>query len=333
MRRFSSFRALVASLLVVTMVGSFTGLLGASGTGILITSPKAGARVSGAVDVQASIKVDADISYVILGVDDDRPYASNSAPYSFELDTRTLTDGPHRLYVEVYDRYGLVGSSKTLTVYVRNGSSAAVEAEEPAEPTRVAARPAANPPARIAARPDAAARTAASAATVERSALVSPAASSRGPLAAPVVATPAVTTALLQPAPARTGVRGHTVVLNGRPVAFDVAPYIQSERLHVGFRAMMETMGAEVSWSAETRTAKGVRGALRVEVPIGERFARVNGRKIATATPAVIRNGRTMMHVRLLASATGLAVHWDSETQTASVRATTLAIAQHRPLE
>ena len=95
----------LACCLVLAMVVSVSGLLGATGTSISITSPIAGASVKGTITVQASVRTDDRISYVILGVDQDRPQSSNSAPFSFALDTRELTDGPHRLYVEAYDRY------------------------------------------------------------------------------------------------------------------------------------------------------------------------------------------------------------------------------------
>jgi hypothetical protein len=122
-------------------------------------------------------------------------------------------------------------------------------------------------------------------------------------------------------------------VLNGRAVAFDVDPYIAEGRLHVGFRAMMESMGAEVTWSPKTRTAKSVKGATRVEVPIGKRFARVNGREVGTDARAAIKDGRTMVPVRLFASAAGSDVDWDGATRTATLRTKQHAIAKSQPAE
>jgi hypothetical protein len=358
MRRPKRFRAPVAGLLVLALVASLTGLLGASGTTIRITSPQSGARVSDVVPIRASVATDVKIAYVILVVDEDRPFSSNSAPYGFDLDTRELTDGPHRLSVEVYDRYGLVGSSRAITIYTNNRSSSAVQVKKAAEATRLATKPAAKPPVRTAAETTtkASPRAVASAAAADTRALASPAASSRGPLPAPThtAAKPATAAARpsipesgttiavasgtlsgvpARPAPARTGVRGHTVVLNGRTVAFDVAPYIAKNRLHVGFRAVMESIGAEVSWTPATRTAKGVTSALTVEVPIGKQVARVNGIEVDASAPAVIRKGRTMVPVRLLASATGSAVHWNAATRTASLSTKTRTIAEHRPAE
>ena len=73
MRRSKLSHSLVAGVLVLAMAASITGLMGAPGVTITIASPKAGARVSGVVDIQASIRASTDITYVLFGVDGDRP--------------------------------------------------------------------------------------------------------------------------------------------------------------------------------------------------------------------------------------------------------------------
>jgi len=78
MRRSKRSYSLLAGILAVAMVVSVTGLFGASGTTVRITSPASGARVSGSVDIQVSIKTTADVSYVLFGIDGTRPYSTNS---------------------------------------------------------------------------------------------------------------------------------------------------------------------------------------------------------------------------------------------------------------
>jgi len=355
MRRSTWSQAVVAGVLVVAMVMSVTGLLGSPGARIRITSPAAGARVSGVVDIRAAISDSASLSYVILGVDDERPCSTNSSPYVFPLDTRELADGPHRIFIEAYDRYGLVGSSKVITVYVQNGPPSPAPASKPSAP-RVAARPAAHSPTRVAAGPkmDSRARTVSAPATVESAARVSPPMAARGPLPEParIAAEPDLSAARpgalalkasggvpagplsetpRMPARPITTPRGHTVVLNGRPVSFDVAPYIADGRMQAGFRAMFESVGAAVSWHANSRTAHSLREGLRVRVSIGQRSAKVNGRHVEMAVPAVIQQGRTMVPVRFFAEATGSIVYWDSETRIASVRTSAVTVAERTP--
>jgi hypothetical protein len=354
MRHASRTRPVIAGVLVLAMVLAVTGLLGAAGAAVRLTSPKSGAKVSGVITVQASVKADAKVSYVILAVDDDRPQSSNSAPYSFELDTRALSDGAHRIFVEAYDKYGLVGSSAVITIYVRNNTSSAQQVRKPAE-TRIAARPAAPtktaqapaaPPARSAAPAEGLARAqvAAAPATGEKAASLSPMMSARGPVSAPTHAASEVEIAASYPSSIaassdRAGVaaapvgsrppvpqmaapalRAHTVVLNGRPVLFDVSPRLANGRLEAGFRSMFESQGAKVTWHPETRTARSVSGALTVEVPIGQTVARVNGAPVEMGSQASIIQGRTMVPVRFFASVVGAGLYWDSETRTALVQ-------------
>lgn len=345
MRRARASRAPVAVALVAAMVLSITGLLGAPSAKVTVTSPAAGARVSGTVDVRASITGGSGLSYVILGVDDQRPQSSNSAPFAFELDTRTLSDGPHRVFVEAYDRYGLIGTSSAITIHVKNGTAPPVRVET-APKTQVAKAP--TPPSRSSAANSSRPQVESAAQATTEAAETSPMVAGRGPTPAPVrsaadstlavagddnpaatggraVASAPVGSAPPQPSPRQ--VRGHTVVLNGRAVEFDVAPFIVDNRMQAGFRALFESNGARVSWISEHRTARSVQPGLLVEVPVGSRIALVNGQQVEMNTAAMIEKGRTVIPVRFFADATGSIVRWDSSTQTASVESKSRAIA------
>jgi hypothetical protein len=353
MRRSKRSHSLLAGILAVAMVVSITGLFGASGTTVSITSPASGARVTGPVDIQVSVKTTADVSYILFGIDGTRPSSTNSAPYVFELDSRTLTDGPHKVFAEAYARHGMIGASKPITIYVKNGSASAVPLETQKPATQVVEQPKPRTAPRVATAPATkeSPKTVADAAAAQRDASASAAVPGRGPRPEPArtAAQPAASAARPM-APASQTVarapgepvaavpslpdrpvdrtRGHTVMLNGRPVAFDVAPVITNGRMRVGFRAMFEQVGGAVSWVPETRTAKSVQPALEVEVPIGRRVAKVNGRDADLGMPAVIRSGRTIVPLRFFAETTGSALNWSPETRTASVWERAVAIAE-----
>ena len=353
MRRSKRSHSLLAGILAVAMAVSITGLFGASGTTVSITSPASGARVTGPVDIQVSIKTTADVSYVLFGIDGTRPSSTNSAPYVFELDSRTLADGPHQVFAEAYDRHGMIGSSKPITIHVKNGSASAVPLETQAPATRVAKQPKTQAAPRVATAraTQESPKTVADAAAAQRDASASAAVPGRGPRPEPArtAAQPAASAARPM-APASQTVasapsdlvaavpslpdrpldrtRGHTVMLNGRPVAFDVEPVIANGRMRVGFRSMFEQVGGAVSWVPESRTAKSVQPSLDVEVSIGRRVAKVNGRDADLGMPAVIRSGRTIVPLRFFAETTGSALNWSPETRTASVWERAVAIAE-----
>ncbi len=302
MRRSHRVHGFVASALILALVASVSGLFGAAGGALVtIAAPADGARVSGVIEVKASVKDAQGLSYVIFGVNDDRPISTNRAPFTWELDTRTLPDGPHRLFCEAYDSYGMIGSSRAITIHVNNGSAADAPAPAPVVSP--------GPPGRVAAAP----------------AVAAPAAA-RGPVAEPVAVAAGVAPAS---SPART--RGHTVVVNGRPVSFDVAPSIRENRIQVSFRALLEEMGATVTWLAQERTARGVAGPVTIEVAAGSRTALVNGHTQDMGLPSFVEQARLMVPLRFLGDATGSQVAWDGEACIASLSAPPRAIAKHTP--
>ena len=130
----------------------------------------------------------------------------------------------------------------------------------------------------------------------------------------------------------RGTVRSHTVVLNGQAVEFDVAPQIINARRHVASRSMFESEGSKGTWDARSKTAMSVKGALEVQVPIGTRIARVNGRDVDMGAAASITKGRTIIPVRFFGEAVGANVSWDAATQTAMLRTAERTIAE-RPHE
>ena len=125
--------------------------------------------------------------------------------------------------------------------------------------------------------------------------------------------------------------RSHTVVLNGRAVEFDVAPKVVGGRMRVAFRSVFESDGGKVTWDARSKTAKSIKGALEVQVPIGTRIARVNGRDVDMGSAASITKGRTIIPVRFFGETVGANVSWDAATQTAMLRTPERTIAERLP--
>jgi len=390
MRRVSTSRAFVAGVVMLAMLLSMTVLFGARGSLAKITSPSAKAKVQGLVEVRAEVN-SPNVGYVILVVDGDRPGSTNALPASFQLDTRELADGPHKVSVEVYDGFGMIGASKAITIYVKNGAGPLVTAKQPAR-TRVAAKPvppatrvtaanvgpramaAAEPvgmgkaqaagavsmppmsPARSVAgsAPMGAAKTVAAAEGGRVDSATAPTMLGRGPTPEPTrtfaqrpllarragvaeagaQAVAAGTRTSLPPGiqmarATPAAYRGHTIMMDGRPVAFDVAPVLKDGRIHGGFRALFGRTGASVTWMPRTRTARSVSEALTVEVPAGSRVARVNGKGVNMGAKAELRDGRTIVPVRFFAQATGSVLAWDRATGIAHLRTPARALAKN----
>ncbi len=85
-----------------------------------ITSPPAGATVSGTVQVTAAAGDDTGVTSVTFLADGAVVGTDTTAPYAVGLDTTTLGDGPHVLRVQARDAAGNLGSSPDVPVTVDN---------------------------------------------------------------------------------------------------------------------------------------------------------------------------------------------------------------------
>ncbi|HZD97329.1 MAG TPA: Ig-like domain-containing protein, partial [Micromonosporaceae bacterium] len=85
--------------------------------------PADGATVSGTVEVDSTASDDVGVRKVELYVDGALAGTDTAAPYSFSVDTTTLGDGPHWLFVRAYDAAGNYGTDGVTSVTVANGTS------------------------------------------------------------------------------------------------------------------------------------------------------------------------------------------------------------------
>src|ERR1044071_2293810 len=77
------------------------------------------------------------------------------------------------------------------------------------------------------------------------------------------------------------------VLVNGDPVRFEnTGPREIGGRLMVPLRGVLEKTGAYVDWTQSTQTVSASRGDLNLELVIGSRDAKVNGRNVRMEVPA-----------------------------------------------
>ena len=92
------------------------------------------------------------------------------------------------------------------------------------------------------------------------------------------------------------------------------------QRTFLPFRTLLEAMGAQVDYDAQTATVTAQRGGVRVSMVLGEKQATVveNGqtRTLEMDAAAYAKNNRTYIPVRFAAEALGCSVGWDQQNQT-----------------
>lgn len=104
------------------------------------------------------------------------------------------------------------------------------------------------------------------------------------------------------------------VIVNGKPIVTDKCAEVKDGCTMVPMRSIFEALGAEVSWNDETETATGERDGKKCSFKIGDDKLYINGEEKTLLAPAVLENGRTLVHVRAIAEALGADVLWNGET-------------------
>lgn len=105
--------------------------------------------------------------------------------------------------------------------------------------------------------------------------------------------------------------------VNGKPKAIDAqgtVPLLKNGRTLVPIRAIVESMGGEVSWDDYLRCVTITCGGDTVKIYIGTNYAFVNGEITKLDVPPELIGGRTMVPVRFVAENLNATVEWDETT-------------------
>lgn len=114
-----------------------------------------------------------------------------------------------------------------------------------------------------------------------------------------------------------------TATLNGENVECDAAPIIRNGRTMLPIRFIAEALGADVSWTEQTKTVSVKKFNFSISLFVGGFSAEVtkNGRveKVELDSPSFIENGRTYLPVRFVSENLGAKVDWNGDTQTVTI--------------
>ena len=117
------------------------------------------------------------------------------------------------------------------------------------------------------------------------------------------------------------------VFYNDEIINFDVEPLIENGRTLVPLRAIFETMGCAVYYSA--KDGKQIVSARRANdnliLTIGENKMYFNGKEIELDVPAKIKDSRTLVPLRAISEAFECEVHWYGDTKTIRIYSPTNA--------
>jgi|GEM_PF-236888 len=112
---------------------------------------------------------------------------------------------------------------------------------------------------------------------------------------------------------AKLKIGSKTLKVNDSNISLDVAPFVWQGKTYVSLRALAEAVGAEVKWDAQTETIWVINGDDKITFWVGEDFADVNGNKVNIGAKVFIRDGRTQIPLRWIASLLEWKVDWNHQ--------------------
>jgi hypothetical protein len=107
-----------------------------------------------------------------------------------------------------------------------------------------------------------------------------------------------------------------SIVLDGKPMKFEVPPVVENGRTLVPLRAIFEALGATVKWDESTQTITAVKGNTVIKMTIGNTTAYTGNRPVILDVPGKLVDGRTLVPLRFVGESLGAQVQYDSDTET-----------------
>lgn len=108
-------------------------------------------------------------------------------------------------------------------------------------------------------------------------------------------------------------------LVDGRTVGLSVPPVIENGRTMVPVRFIGENFGASFTWDEKTSKVTYNLAELTIELVIGKKTAKVNGRNVSMDVPPYIKDGRTMVPLRFVGEHMEASFAWDEKTRTVTI--------------
>ena len=110
------------------------------------------------------------------------------------------------------------------------------------------------------------------------------------------------------------------IILNGQPLYFNEAPYIEQGTTMVPMRAVFEALGAEVQYDSQTKMITAIKDGINIELWIGASIASVNG--ISEQLPVVVtnKNESAMVPLRFVSESLGASIDWNDDARIITIK-------------
>jgi len=110
------------------------------------------------------------------------------------------------------------------------------------------------------------------------------------------------------------------IKINGSYLFCDSAPYISEDISFAPIRAVAEAVGADVSWDGGNLCAEVKSEGKRIRLYTDKDYITVDGNRAQSGVGLHIKEGRTMVPVRLLSELLGADVSWDNTYRNVDIK-------------
>ncbi|MBM3497262.1 MAG: hypothetical protein FJX74_01205 [Armatimonadetes bacterium] len=125
--------------------------------------------------------------------------------------------------------------------------------------------------------------------------------------------------------PASAAIAAVAIFLNGNQVMLPTAAIQRGGTVMVPVKGVFDRLGADVQWAGREKTVTIVAQEMRLEFTVGSDEATLNGERIALGAAPEIRDGNTLVPLRLVATALGADIAWDQQHRRVYVQAVSRA--------
>ena len=108
--------------------------------------------------------------------------------------------------------------------------------------------------------------------------------------------------------------------INGEAHALDQPAVIVNGSTLVPLRFVTDALGGQIGWNNTEKRVTVLNRKQLIDMWIGQNEMTINGKRYDASVKPEIRNGRTMVPLRLISESFGWEVHWDNKTKTVRLR-------------
>ncbi|GGF91611.1 stalk domain-containing protein [Paenibacillus abyssi] len=109
-------------------------------------------------------------------------------------------------------------------------------------------------------------------------------------------------------------------LIDGQAVRLDVAPIVLRGTTYLPLKFVADAIKGQVAWDNTAKRATFIRGNKMIDLWLGQKDIVVNGTRLSTEVAPIVRNGRTLVPVRLVTEQLGLKVHWDGAAKKITIQ-------------